>query len=98
VEVESGGGEDSITAVAVLPLEVIAAHPVLGLDVADDRLDCGPSSTWMRRSSAPVFFLRLATATASERKGANRCLSAGSPAILRLMSRMSRPRRVRRKT
>ena len=38
MEVESGGGEDSIAAIAVLPLEVIAAHPVLGLDVTDDRL------------------------------------------------------------
>jgi len=43
VEVEPGCGEDGVAAVAVLPLEVIAVHPVLGLDVTDDRLDCGPS-------------------------------------------------------
>src|SRR5438445_13001230 len=40
-EVVAGGGERGIAAVAVAPLEVIAAHAVLGLGVADDRLDRG---------------------------------------------------------
>src|SRR5207244_3629866 len=36
-----GGGEHGIAAVAVAPLEIIAAHAVLGFGVADDRLDGG---------------------------------------------------------
>lgn len=40
-EVVSGGGEDRVGAVAVASLEVVAAHAVLGLDVADDGLDGG---------------------------------------------------------
>ena len=43
-EVESGGGEDGVDAIAVLAREIVAAHPVLGLDVTDDRLDRGASS------------------------------------------------------
>jgi hypothetical protein len=42
VEVESGS-EDGVDAIAVLALEVVAVHPVHGFDVADDRLDRGPS-------------------------------------------------------
>src|SRR5437763_3078104 len=38
-EVVAGGGEHGIDAVAVASLEIIAAHSVLGLDMADDRLD-----------------------------------------------------------
>ena len=40
-EVVAGGGEHGIDAIAVAPFEIIAAHAVLGLDVADDRLDRG---------------------------------------------------------
>src|SRR5215467_13819229 len=40
-EVVAGGGEHGIDAVAVTALEMIAAHTVLGLHVADDRLDRG---------------------------------------------------------
>ncbi len=41
MEVVAGGGEDGVAAVAVATLEVIAAHAVLGLEVADHRLDGG---------------------------------------------------------
>ena len=37
----AGGGQDRIAAVAVAALEIIAAQAVLGLGVADDRLDRG---------------------------------------------------------
>src|SRR5215831_5215211 len=40
-EVVAGGGEHGVDAVAVTALEMIAAHTVLGLHVADDRLDRG---------------------------------------------------------
>ncbi len=40
-EVIVDGGEHGIAAVAVAPLEIIAAHAVLGFGVADDRLDGG---------------------------------------------------------
>jgi hypothetical protein len=40
-EVVTGGGQHGIDAVAVAPFEIIAAHAVLSLDVAEDRLDCG---------------------------------------------------------
>jgi len=40
-EVVAVGGEYGIAAVAVALLEIIAAHAVLGLDMADDRLDRG---------------------------------------------------------
>jgi len=38
-EVIAGGGENSVDAVAEASLEIISVHAVLGLDVADDRLD-----------------------------------------------------------
>ena len=41
VEVEVGGGEDGVDAVAVLALEVVAVHSMVGLEVADHRLDGG---------------------------------------------------------
>src|SRR5215831_12277737 len=40
-EVVASSGEDGVAAVAVGALEVIAAHAVLGLEVADHRLDGG---------------------------------------------------------
>src|SRR5438552_1331789 len=40
-KVVAGGGEHSIDAVAVAPLQIIAAHAVLGLGMADDRFDGG---------------------------------------------------------
>ena len=40
-EVVAGSGEHGVDPVAVAPFEVIAAHPVLGLDVPNDRLDGG---------------------------------------------------------
>ena len=43
MEVESGGGEDGIDPIAVLSLEIIAAHAVLGLEMADNGLDRRPS-------------------------------------------------------
>jgi len=39
VEVEAGRGEYSVGVIAVLPLEVVAAHFVLGGDAADDQLN-----------------------------------------------------------
>ena len=41
VEVEAGGGEHGVAAVAVAALEVVATHAVLGLEVTDHRLDRG---------------------------------------------------------
>ena len=38
-EVVAGSGKDSVDAVAEAPLEIVAVHAVLGLDVADDGLD-----------------------------------------------------------
>jgi hypothetical protein len=35
----AGGGEHGIAAVAVASLEIIAAHAMFGIGVADDRLD-----------------------------------------------------------
>lgn len=35
-EVVAGGGQDGVEGVAVLAGEVVAAHAMLGLDVADD--------------------------------------------------------------
>src|SRR5262249_29139942 len=43
-EVVAGSGEHGVDAVAVAPFEVIAAHPVLGLDVPNDRLDGGAAA------------------------------------------------------
>src|SRR5256714_5154750 len=40
-KVVAGGGEHSIDAVAVAPLQIIAPHAVLGLGMADDRFDGG---------------------------------------------------------
>src|SRR5204862_682371 len=40
-KVVAGGGEHSIDAVAVASLQIIAAHAVLGLGMADDRFDGG---------------------------------------------------------
>ena len=45
VEVEARRGEDSVAAIAVLPLEVVAAHFVLDGDAADDQLDRGGVSS-----------------------------------------------------
>jgi hypothetical protein len=39
--VAAGGGEDGVGAVARSALEIVAVHAVLGLDVADHRLDGG---------------------------------------------------------
>src|SRR5262249_8205984 len=36
-----GGGQHRTDAIAVAPFEIIAAHTVLGLDVANDRLNSG---------------------------------------------------------
>jgi hypothetical protein len=41
VEVETNGGEDGVDAVAVLALEVVALHSMVGLEVTDHRLDGG---------------------------------------------------------
>jgi hypothetical protein len=38
---QPGGGEHGVGAVAVAPLEVVAVHAMLGLEVSDDRLDRG---------------------------------------------------------
>ena len=40
-EIVAGGGENGVGAVAVAALEVIAVRAMLGLDVADHRLDRG---------------------------------------------------------
>ena len=43
-EVVAGSGEHGVAAVAVSSFEMIAAHPVLSLDVPDDRLDGGAAT------------------------------------------------------
>src|SRR6266513_3311553 len=40
-EVVAGGGEHGIDPIAVAPLQIIAAHAVLGLGMADDWFDGG---------------------------------------------------------
>src|SRR5262249_21433977 len=43
-EVVASRGEHGVDAVAVAAFEVVAAHPVLGLEVANDRLDRGTAA------------------------------------------------------
>ena len=43
-EVVAGGGEDGIVGIAVSEPEIIAAHAVLGFEMADDGLDGGPAA------------------------------------------------------
>jgi hypothetical protein len=43
-KVVAGSGEHGVAAVAVSSFEMIAAHPVLSLDVPDDRLDGGAAT------------------------------------------------------
>jgi DNA-damage-inducible protein D len=43
LEVVAGSGEHGIHAIAFGSLEVIAAHPVLGLEMTDDGFDGGPA-------------------------------------------------------
>ena len=43
-EVIAGGGEDGVGSVALSEPEIIAAHAVLGLEMADDRLNGGPAA------------------------------------------------------
>jgi hypothetical protein len=40
-EVVAGGGEDGVGGVAAPESEIVAAHAVLGLEMADDGLDGG---------------------------------------------------------
>jgi hypothetical protein len=40
-EVIADGDKDGVGSVALAEPEIIAAHAVLGLEMADDRLDCG---------------------------------------------------------
>ncbi len=41
MQVEAGGGEHGIGAIAVAAFELVAAHAVLGLEMTDHRLDRG---------------------------------------------------------
>ena len=59
VEVEAGGSEEGFDAVAVTALEIVSAHAVLGLGVADDRFDC--------RSAAELAFDGLCDAASLAR-------------------------------
>src|SRR6267142_5687816 len=43
-EVVAGGGEHGIDAVAVAAFEIIATHPMIVLEMADDRLDGGATA------------------------------------------------------
>ena len=43
-EVVAGGSEDGVGGVALAEPEIIAAHAVLSLEMADDGLDSGPSA------------------------------------------------------
>jgi hypothetical protein len=44
-EVVASRGEHGVDAVAIAAFEVVAAHPVLGLEVANDRLDRGTAAS-----------------------------------------------------
>jgi hypothetical protein len=43
-EVVAGRGEHGVDPIAVAPFEIIAPHPVLGLDVPNDRFDGGAAA------------------------------------------------------
>ncbi len=43
-EVVAGGGEHGVDAVAVAALEMVTAHPVVVLEMADHRLDGGAAT------------------------------------------------------
>ena len=43
-EVVAGGGEDGVGGVAPTVPEIVAAHSVLGFEMADDGLDSGPAA------------------------------------------------------
>ena len=43
-EVVAGGGEHGIDAVAIAALEIVSAHPMVVLEMADDGLDGGPAA------------------------------------------------------
>lgn len=43
-EVVAGGGEDGVGGVAVAEPEIVAAHAVLGFEMADDGLDGGSAA------------------------------------------------------
>src|SRR6266576_4094356 len=43
-EVVAGGGEDSVGGITVSEAEIVAAHAVLGFEMADDGLDGGPAA------------------------------------------------------
>lgn len=58
-EVVAGGGQDGIDGVALPAGEVVAAHPMLGLDVADDGLDGGAAAHLARDGRDDAAFLAL---------------------------------------
>jgi hypothetical protein len=43
-EVVAGGGEDGVGGVAPTVPEIVAAHAVLGFEMADDGFDGGPAA------------------------------------------------------
>ena len=43
-EVVAGGGEDGVDGIAATVGEIVAAHAVLGFEMADDGLDGGPAA------------------------------------------------------
>ena len=43
-EVVAGSGEDGVEGIALLVGTIIAAHAVLGFEMADDGLDGGPAA------------------------------------------------------
>ena len=58
-EVIAGSGEHGIDAVAVAVLEIIAPHPVLGLDMAYDRLDRGAAAHLAADRGGDAAYLAL---------------------------------------
>jgi hypothetical protein len=63
-EVVAGGGEDGVVGVAVPEPEIVAAHAVLGFEMADDGLHGGPSAQFaldLRRY--PRFWPEMKTLT-----------------------------------
>src|SRR5882724_4418681 len=53
-EVVAGGGQDDVVGIAAPEPEIVAAHAMLGLEMADDRLDGGPAAEFILRIGGHV--------------------------------------------
>jgi hypothetical protein len=61
-EVVAGGGEDGVGGVPLAEPEIVAAHAVLGLEMADDRLDGGSAAQFaLEPGRRPRFWPEMKT-------------------------------------